>query len=104
MQGWGNCWVSFTFQWIEYSSPKSDFSKYRYKVRFEDVTSKKTKIHFMTDGSLLREAMSDRLMLKYSCIILDEAHERTINTDILFGIVKGAQKIRSSQNKIPLKV
>lgn len=58
----------------------------------------------MTDGSLLREAMSDRLLLQYGTIILDEAHERTINTDILFGIVKEAQKLRVSQNKSPLKV
>lgn len=58
----------------------------------------------MTDGSLLREAMSDRLLMQYSTIILDEAHERTINTDILFGIVKGAQKQRILQNKKPLKV
>lgn len=58
----------------------------------------------MTDGSLLREAMSDRLLQQYSAIILDEAHERTINTDILFGIVKGAQKLRQQQNKNPLKV
>lgn len=58
----------------------------------------------MSDGSLLREAMSDRLLLQYSAIVLDEAHERTINTDILFGIVKGAQKQRLAQNKNPLKV
>lgn len=68
------------------------------------MTSKKTKIRFMTDGSLLREAMSDRLLMQYSTIILDEAHERTINTDILFGIVKTAQKHRIAQNKMPLKV
>lgn len=77
---------------------------HRYTVRFEDVTTKNTKIRFMSDGSLLREAMSDRLLLQYSAIVLDEAHERTINTDILFGIVKGAQKQRLAQNKNPLKV
>lgn len=58
----------------------------------------------MTDGSLLREAMSDRLLMQYGTIILDEAHERTINTDILFGIVKEAQKLRMVQQKTPLKV
>lgn len=58
----------------------------------------------MTDGSLLREAMSDRLLMQYGTIILDEAHERTINTDILFGIVKEAQKLRLAQHKTALKV
>lgn len=78
--------------------------KVGYTVRFEDNTTKDTKIRFMTDGSLLREALSDRLLLKYSVILLDEAHERTINTDVLFGIVKDAQKIRKIRDMTPLKV
>lgn len=75
-----------------------------YTVRFEDNTSKKTKIKFLTDGMLLREAMFDRLLMEYTVIILDEAHERTINTDVLFGVVKKAQKIREDRNLTPLKV
>lgn len=75
-----------------------------YTVRFEDNTSKKTKIKFLTDGMLLREAMFDRLLMEYTVIILDEAHERTINTDILFGVVKKAQKTREDRNLAPLKV
>lgn len=75
-----------------------------YTVRFEDNTSKKTKMKFLTDGMLLRESMFDRLLMEYSVIILDEAHERTINTDVLFGVVKKAQKIREDRNSIPLKV
>lgn len=75
-----------------------------YTVRFEDHTSRNTKIKFVTDGSLLREALSDRLLRNYSVIILDEAHERTINTDVLFGIVKDAQKTRKNGNYSPLKV
>ncbi|CAG4968126.1 unnamed protein product [Colias eurytheme] len=65
-----------------------------YSVRFEDVTSPQTKVKYLTDGMLLREAIIDPLLLKYSIIILDEAHERTVNTDVLFGIVKLAQRER----------
>jgi pre-mRNA-splicing factor ATP-dependent RNA helicase DHX15/PRP43 len=59
-----------------------------YAIRFEECTSQKTIIKFCTDGMLLREAMTDSTLSKYSVIILDEAHERTLATDILFGIVK----------------
>jgi len=65
-----------------------------YSVRFDDKTSEDTRIKFLTDGMLLREAQSDPTLKRYGCIILDEAHERTVQTDILFGIVKKAQKIR----------
>ncbi|CAG9814092.1 unnamed protein product [Phaedon cochleariae] len=75
-----------------------------YAVRFEDVTSQKTKIKFLTDGMLLREAMFDRLLMEYTVVILDEAHERTLHTDVLFGIVKRAQKIREDRNLAPLKI
>ncbi|OWK14196.1 DHX33, partial [Cervus elaphus hippelaphus] len=75
-----------------------------YTVRFDDVTSDDTKIKFLTDGMLLREAILDSLLRKYSCIILDEAHERTIHTDVLFGVVKAAQKRRKELGKLPLKV
>jgi len=59
-----------------------------YSIRFEDVFSQKTLIKYMTDGMLLREAILDPLLNKYSIVILDEAHERTIATDILFGLMK----------------
>lgn len=65
-----------------------------YCIRFEDKTSYKTKIKYLTDGMLLREAMLDPLLSKYAVVILDEAHERTVNTDILFGLMKGIQKQR----------
>ena len=59
------------------------------QVRFEDMSdAHKTEILFQTDGMLLREAMLDPLLSKYKWIILDEAHERTVQTDILFGVVK----------------
>jgi len=59
-----------------------------YTIRFEDCTSPNTILKFMTDGMLLREAMSDSLLSRYSCIVLDEAHERTLPTDVLMGLLK----------------
>ncbi|KAK1937208.1 putative pre-mRNA splicing factor RNA helicase [Babesia divergens] len=59
-----------------------------YSIRFEDCTSKNTLIKFMTDGMLLREAITDPMLSNYGVIMLDEAHERTIATDILFGLIK----------------
>lgn len=53
---------------------------------------------------LLREAVIDPRLKKYSIVILDEAHERTVSTDVLFGIVKLAQKERIEQKCTPLKV
>lgn len=73
-------------------------------MRFDDVTSEDTRIKFLTDGMLLREAISDPLLRKYSCVLLDEAHERTVHTDVLFGVVKAAQKRRKELGKLPLKV
>lgn len=75
-----------------------------YTVRFEDMSNFKTKIKFLTDGMLLREAMLDPLLKKYSVVILDEAHERTIHTDVLFSVVKSAQKRRAEQKSNLLKV
>lgn len=66
-----------------------------YAIRFEDCTGPDTKIKYMTDGLLLREALIDPDMSQYSCIILDEAHERSINTDVLFGLLK-SKSISSS--------
>ena len=63
-----------------------------YSIRFEDVTSAKTRIKFLTDGLLLREALADPLLSRYSVIMVDEAHERSLSTDILLGVLK---KIRS---------
>ncbi|MGN0901727.1 MAG: ATP-dependent RNA helicase HrpA, partial [Succinivibrio sp.] len=59
-----------------------------YKVRFTDVTSEKSYIKLMTDGILLSETSSDRLLLSYDCIIIDEAHERSLNIDFLLGYLK----------------
>ncbi len=61
-----------------------------YTIRFEDCTSQDTIVKYMTDGMLLRECLLDADLSAYSCIMLDEAHERTINTDVLFGLLKQA--------------
>lgn len=59
-----------------------------YSIRFEDRTSEKTVIKYMTDGILLRETLVDSDLEKYSCVIMDEAHERSLNTDVLLGLFK----------------
>ena len=59
-----------------------------YSIRFDDCTGPKTVLKYMTDGMLLREAMNDYDLKRYSTIILDEAHERTLATDILMGLLK----------------
>ena len=66
-----------------------------YSIRFEDCSSPKTILKYMTDGMLLREAMSDPLLENYACVLLDEAHERTLATDILMGLLKEVAKQRS---------
>lgn len=59
-----------------------------YLIRFEDCTSPETRIKYMTDGMLQRECLIDPDLGQYSVIMLDEAHERTIATDVLFGLLK----------------
>ncbi|CAK9783357.1 unnamed protein product [Cutaneotrichosporon oleaginosum] len=66
-----------------------------YSIRFEDMTEPGTTfLKYMTDGMLLREAMNDPLLERYSTIILDEAHERTLATDILMGLLKEVARKR----------
>jgi ATP-dependent RNA helicase DDX35 len=65
-----------------------------YSIRFEDVTSAKTRIRFLTDGMLLREALVDPLLSRYSVVMIDEAHERSMNSDILLGLLKKIKKKR----------
>ncbi|CAK5060077.1 unnamed protein product [Meloidogyne enterolobii] len=66
-----------------------------YAIRFEDCTSDKTIIKYMTDGILLRECLGDPDLDSYSAIIMDEAHERSLNTDVLFGLLRDVVARRS---------
>ena len=72
-----------------------------YAIRFEDLTSKKTVIKYMTDGVLLRESLRESDLDSYSAVIMDEAHERSLHTDVLFGILK---KIVSRRRDLKLIV
>ncbi|KAL4558218.1 hypothetical protein LXL04_036416 [Taraxacum kok-saghyz] len=65
-----------------------------YSIRFEDCTSDKTVIKYMTDGMLLREFLSDPDLKSYSVVMVDEAHERTLSTDVLFGLIKDVARSR----------
>ncbi len=71
-----------------------------YSIRFEDVTSAATKIKFLTDGLLLREALVDPLLSRYSVIMVDEAHERSLSTDVLLGVLKKILKRRPNDLRI----
>ncbi|KAJ1457045.1 P-loop containing nucleoside triphosphate hydrolase protein [Pelagophyceae sp. CCMP2097] len=65
-----------------------------YTIRFEDCTSPQTLLKYMTDGMLMREYLADNDLTRYAALILDEAHERTIHTDVLFGLLKDLVKRR----------
>ncbi|GLT72453.1 hypothetical protein SLA2020_443870 [Shorea laevis] len=65
-----------------------------YSIRFEDCTSEKTVLKYMTDGMLLREFLGEPDLASYSVVMVDEAHERTLSTDILFGLVKDISRFR----------
>ena len=65
-----------------------------YAIRFEDCTSERTLIKYMTDGTLHREFLSEPDLQSYSVMIIDEAHERTLHTDVLFGLVKDVARFR----------
>jgi ATP-dependent RNA helicase DHX37/DHR1 len=70
-----------------------------YQIRFDTTVSSKTAIKFMTDGVLLREMANDFALRKYSAIIIDEAHERTVNTDILISLMSRSVKARADLAK-----
>ena len=68
--------------------------KVAYQIRFEGSVSAQTAIKFMTDGVLLREVAQDIALRKYSAIVIDEAHERSVNTDILIGMLSRVVRLR----------
>ncbi|KAH7089607.1 P-loop containing nucleoside triphosphate hydrolase protein [Paraphoma chrysanthemicola] len=79
-------------------------SKVAYQIRFDTTTSAKTAVKFMTDGVLLREITQDFVLTKYSAIVIDEAHERSVNTDILIGMLSRIVDLRSQMAKEDSKV
>ncbi|KAI9470820.1 MAG: P-loop containing nucleoside triphosphate hydrolase protein [Benjaminiella poitrasii] len=69
-------------------------SKVGYTIRFDDRTTESTKLKYMTDGILLREITMDPKLSQYDVVIIDEAHERTLETDVLFGLLKQTHRLR----------
>jgi HrpA-like RNA helicase len=67
-----------------------------YAIRFDDCTSAHTMLKYVTDGMLLRELLTDPLLAAYGMVFLDEAHERTVRTDVLFGLLKAVQARRAA--------
>ena len=65
-----------------------------YSIRFEECTSDRTVVKYLTDGMLLREFLKEPDLSSYSVIIIDEAHERSLHTDILFGLMKDVARFR----------
>ena len=67
-----------------------------YSVRFDEASSSETRIKYVTDGMLVRELLSDPLLSRYSVVVVDEAHERTLRTDLLIANLKTIQAARKS--------
>lgn len=74
-------------------------SQVSYQIRFESTATSKTAVKFMTDGILIREIAEDFSLSKYSIIVIDEAHERSVNTDILIGMVSRIVDLRKNMSE-----
>ena len=74
-----------------------------YAVRFDEKSSHRTRIKYLTDGMIVRELMSDPLLTKYSVVVVDEAHERTLRTDLLLASLKTIQKQRNGDGDASVK-
>jgi ATP-dependent RNA helicase DHX8/PRP22 len=71
-----------------------------YTIRFDDKTSSATRLKYVTDGIFVRECINDPYLFKYQIVILDEAHERSLYTDILFALIKKAVEYRKGTLKL----
>lgn len=71
-----------------------------YSVRFDERSSAETRIKYMTDGMIVRELLSDPLLSKYSVVVVDEAHERTLRTDLLIANLKTILKERNGTAEV----
>ncbi|KAK4497423.1 hypothetical protein PRZ48_011874 [Zasmidium cellare] len=80
----------------------SPASKVGYSVRFDDNTSAGTRIKYLTEGMLLQEMLRDGALSQYSCVVVDEVHERSVDVDLLLGFLK--QLLESGKRKKPLKI
>lgn len=78
--------------------------KVGYHVRFDEKSSPETDIVYMTDGILLRKIQFDPLLVDYSAIMIDEAHERSLNIDLCLGLLKEVNQNRQQQNLLPIKI
>jgi ATP-dependent RNA helicase DHX37/DHR1 len=76
---------------------KPNSSIVAHQIRYSSTTSPDTAIKFMTDGVLLRELASDFLLSRYSVVVVDEAHERGVNTDVLIGVLSRVAKLREKR-------
>ncbi|KAK0404017.1 hypothetical protein QR680_017242 [Steinernema hermaphroditum] len=75
-----------------------------YKVRFDSMVSEQTRVAFLTDGMLLREALHSSMLMDYSMVIIDEAHERSLHTDVLLAVIKLCQHQRKVAELDPLRI
>ena len=82
----------------------SPASKVGYSVRFDESTSPSTRIKYLTEGMLLQEMLRDSAMSQYSCVVVDEVHERSVNVDLFLGFLKGLVSGINKKRKTPLKV
>lgn len=80
---------------VSYEMESDLGDKVGYAIRFENKTSNNTQIRFVTDGVLVRECLMDRMLQQYDVVMLDEAHERSLATDILFALLKQALYMRN---------